>query len=68
MARSQHTFAKRQREMEKKRKADEKREKRRNKGRSDAEGGRGPDQERTDYSSTVTQSGSNHGTGSDRTE
>ena len=33
MAKNKHTFAKRQREMEKKRKAEEKREKRRGKGK-----------------------------------
>ncbi|MGD8415719.1 MAG: hypothetical protein PVH91_01540 [Pseudomonadales bacterium] len=37
MAKNRHTFAKRQREMEKKRKAEEKREKRRNKGKIEAE-------------------------------
>ena len=37
MARNQHTFAKRQREMEKKRKAEEKRAKRRSKNKPTAE-------------------------------
>jgi len=36
MSRNRHSFTKRQREIEKKRKADEKRERRQNKGRSDA--------------------------------
>jgi len=37
MAKNRHTFAKRQREMEKKRKAEEKRERRRSKGKEPAE-------------------------------
>jgi hypothetical protein len=50
MARNQHSFAKRQRELEKKRKADEKRERRRNKGKSGDENVDSTEPERPDDS------------------